>query len=310
MKKGRSVVFIFSVVAAAMVAAQQGEFPILKGRYLGQIPPGLTPEVFAPGIVSTDAVEAGLCFSHDDRFLVFRRGFREDTEIYLMENEDGGWTAPTRAPFFAEQYRFGDFTCSPNEPVLYFTTDRPLQPGQAKAESANLWSVKHEAGHWLNPTPLGRAVNSALHDSYPSVSQNKTLFFFRRFEADDGLSEIMYSEFKDGNYSEPIRMGPEINTNWDEWDPSISPDGSLLVFCSTKPSGFGRDDLYVSFRKQDGGWSEAINLGDEINSKESENRPFISANGKYLFYNSSVNGSRDVFWVDLGAIQKLRPVNL
>jgi len=309
MKLGKSVAVIFSVIITAVVAAQQEGFPTLNGRYLGQSPPGTTPEVFAPGIVSTKAVEACLCFSHDDRFLVFRRGFRDDTEIFLTEHQDGTWKEPTRAPFFEKQFRFGDFTFSPNEPVLYFTTDRPLEPGQARAESANLWKVEHENGEWLHPSPLGRSVNSTLHDSYPSVSKDKTLFFFRRFDEENGLSEIMYSEFKNGDYSEPTRMGKEINTQWDEWDPSIAPDGSFLVYCSKKPSGFGQDDLYVSFRMADGGWTEGINLGDQINSEQSENRPFITADGKYLFYNSSAGQSRDVYWVDLGVLQELRPAN-
>ena len=97
------------------------------------------------------------------------------------------------------------------------------------------------------------------------------------------------------------------NPRWDEWDPCVSPGGDLLVFCSTKPSGFGGDDLYVSFRKNDGGWAEAVNLGDGINSERSENRPFITADGKYLFFNSNVNGSRDVFWVDLDVVRQHKP---
>ena len=226
-----------------------------------------------------------------------------------MENKDGVWTEPARAPFFVKQYGFGDFTFSPNALVLYFTTRRPLEPGQARAESANLWKVEHDGAQWLTPSPIGRALNSSLHESYPSVSNDKTLFFFRRFDDENGLSEIMYSEFNDGDYSEPIRIGEEINSQWDEWDPSIAPDGSFLVFCSTRPSGFGRDDLYVSFKAADGGWLDAINLGDKINSEESENRPFITSDGKYLFYNKSASESRDVYWVDLGVVRELRSVN-
>ena len=59
----------------------------------------------------------------------------------------------------------------------------------------------------------------------------------------------------------------------------------------------------------DGVWSDAMNLGDGINSEESENRPFITADGKCLFYNKSANESRDVYWVDPGVVQKPRPVN-
>ena len=66
---------------------------------------------------------------------------------------------------------------------------------------------------------------------------------------------------------------------------------------------------HLLFKTADGGWTEAVNLGNEINSEESENRPFITADGKYLFYNSSANESRDVFWVDLGIVKKLGPVS-
>lgn len=308
MKTAKSFSGIVSIVLATVVAAQDGEFPTLEGRYLGQTPPGAKPVKFAPGIISTEAVEACLCFSHDDRFLVFRRGFREDTNIFLSQLEDGVWIEPTRAPFFDPEHRFGDFTFSPNELVLYFTTDRPLEPGTARAESANLWKVENRNGEWLKPSPLAGAVNSPLHESYPSVSNDKTLYFFRRFGAEEGLSEIMCSEFANGVFSEPYRLGEEINTQWDEWDPAIAPDGSFLIFCSKKPSGLGQDDLYVSFKTANGGWTDAINLGPQINSVESENRPFITADGKYLFYNSSVGGSRDVYWVAVVAVEALRPV--
>jgi Tol biopolymer transport system component len=308
MKPVKGIAVILSIVITGLVLAQQEGFPVLKGRYLGQTPPGLTAEVFAPGVISTEAIEASLTFSYDDRFLVFRRGFREDTEIYLAENKAGVWAEPSIAPFFVKQYGFGDFTFSPNEPVLYFTTRRPLQPGQAEAESANLWKVEYDNGEWLTPVPVSDAVNTPLHESYPSVANDKTLFFFRRFDAGNGSSDIMFSEFADGDYSTPARMRKDINTQWDEWDPSIAPDGSFLVYCSTKPSGYGRDDLYVSFKAADGSWSDAINLGDEINSNESENRPFITADGKYLFYNKSGNESRDVYWVALGDVLKLRPI--
>ena len=296
---------VFVVIASA---ATHQDLQILEGPYLGQRSPGIAPEVFAPGVVSTDVVEGCVCFSFDHRYFVFRRGFREDTEIYFMEDRPGGWTEPARAPFFVKEYGFGDFTFSPNRPELYFTSRRPLEPGGEPTESANLWKVGYENGVWREPVQLGESVNSDLHESYPSVSNDGTLFFFRRFDTDNGLSEIMYSTLDGGAYAAPKRMGWEINTKWDEWDPCVSPDGDLLVFCSKKPSGFGEDDLYVSFKKEAGGWTEAINLGAGINSERSENRPFITADGKYLFFNSNVNGSRDVFWVDLEVVLRLKTV--
>jgi len=63
----------------------------------------------------------------------------------------------------------------------------------------------------------------------------------------------------------------------------------------------------VSFRTPDGGWSDAVNLGGGVNSEQSENRPFITADGKYLFYNRGNSENRDVYWVDLGVVRKLKP---
>ncbi len=307
MQAGKGIVIGVLVFVAIMAAAAHQDLSVLKGPYLGQRPPGNTPEVFLPGVVSTDVVEGCVCFSFDGRYFVFRRGFRDDTEIFLMENGVGGWTEPTPAPFFVKDFGFGDFTFSPNRPELLFTSRRPLVTGGGRAESADLWKVGYSNGEWQEPVQLGNAVNSEFHESYPSVSNNGELFFFRRFDIDNGLSEIMFSTFDGKTYSAPKKMGREINTQWDEWDPCVSPDGDLLVFCSKNPSGFGEDDLYVSFRKQDGGWTEAINLGVGINSDRSENRPFITADGRYLFFNSNVNGGRDVFWVDMDAVTGLKP---
>jgi len=303
----KAIVGLSMLIIVVSAAASQ-DLPKFEGPYMGQDPPGSKPAVFLPGVVSTDKVEACATFSYDGRFFVFRRGFREDTQIFLMENRNGVWTAPLPAPFFVKEYGFGDFTFSPDGSELYFTSRRPLTPAGEATDSANLWKVGYDVGGWLEPTHLGSTVNSTIHESYPSVSNDGTLYFFRRFDENSGLSEIVYSEWENAGYSSPKVMGPEINTQWDEWDPSVSPDGDFLIFCSKKPSGFGMDDLYVSFRREDGGWTEAVNLGREINSNRSENRPFITADGKYLFFNSNVNGSRDVFWIDLDVVKLLRTV--
>jgi len=221
-----------------------------------------------------------------------------------MEREHGLWTAPRRAPFFVKGYRFGDFTFSPNELKLYFTSDRPLGPGEGKAESSNLWEVEYADGDWLIPRPLTGSVNTVLHESYPSVSSQGDLFFFRRYDAENGASEILSSELKGGKYAEPVRLSAAVNTGWDEWDPCVSSDGRILVFASKQP-GFGEDDLYVSFRGADGEWSMAINLGKTINSPHSENRPFITADNRYLFFSSSSGGNRDIYWVDMEFVRAL-----
>ena len=304
MKKSKSIPIILLISSALFVL---GQFPVLKGPYMGQTPPGMTKQVFLAGLISSGAPEGCICFSHDGNYAVFRRGWNEETEVFLLEYENGEWTAPVRAPFFMKQYRFGDFTFAPNELKLYFTSDRPEKSGAVKAESSNIWMVENRNGQWLEPTLIGPPISSPLHESYPSVSSDKTLVFFRRFGGEDGASEIMTAIYEGGKYSDPVRLGTTVNTRWDEWDPVLSADGKILLFCSKKPEGMGADDLYVSFRNESGKWSEAINLGKAVNSERSENRPFITADGKYLFFSSDAGGNRDIYWISMEYVYDLNP---
>ena len=298
---------VFLTIPVSTAVSKDGGHPLLKGDYLGQEPPGMTPEQFAPSVISTDAPEGCLSFSHDGDYAVFRRHWREDTKVFILERKNGEWTRPEIAPFFREGFSFGDFTFAPDETKLYFTSTRPLDGGNEENESSDMWMVENIDNSWLEPVHLGSPPNSPLHDSYPSVSNDKTIYFFRRFDDDHGRSEILYAPFGNGSYSEPMRLGENINTQWDEWDPAISPDGSVLVFCSKKPSGLGMDDLYVSFKDRNGRWSQSTNLGDEVNSPHSENRPFITSDGKYLFFNSDSGGSRDIYWIDMEVVRRQDP---
>ena len=85
--------------------------------------------------------------------------------------------------------------------------------------------------------------------------------------------------------------------------PSVAPDERYIIFDSERPGGFGADDLYVCFRKPDGSWGEAINLGDTINSPGGEAIPHMTPDGKYLLYTAK----RDIYWVSTEFIDGLQP---
>ena len=62
---------LFFVVCSVHSRAQENDFPILTGHYLGQEPPGRTPEIFAPGIVSSESIEFKIAFSPDGKYLFY-----------------------------------------------------------------------------------------------------------------------------------------------------------------------------------------------------------------------------------------------
>jgi hypothetical protein len=88
-------------------------------------------------------------------------------------------------------------------------------------------------------------------------------------------------------------------------DVFVDPNEQYLIFCSTKAGGYGRGDLYVSFKKEDGTWSKSVNMGEEINTKHHELCPFVTMDEKYLFYTSD----QDIYWVSTKIIDKIRERN-
>ena len=80
-------------------ACVDSAFPELRGPYLGQTPPGLEPEIFAPGIVSTGLATRDIAMTPDGEELYFAVTLGSRTMIMESHQENGTWTEPAVAPF-------------------------------------------------------------------------------------------------------------------------------------------------------------------------------------------------------------------
>ena len=80
---------------------QQDDFPLLKGEYLGQKPPGMTPEIFAPGTVSEGRDESSAVFSPDGKefFYTTKLGPQKRHTVMVSKVMNGTWTKPDIASF-------------------------------------------------------------------------------------------------------------------------------------------------------------------------------------------------------------------
>lgn len=110
--------------------------------------------------------------------------------------------------------------------------------------------------------------------------------------------DIYISYYTPDGWSEPQNLGPNINTDFYETGPTLSPDKRALYFCSNRPGGYGGTDLYVSYRQPNGKWGPAVNMGPKINSAGDEKAPFIHADNQTLYYTSDGlpgYGNADVF---------------
>lgn len=123
--------------------------------------------------------------------------------------------------------------------------------------------------------------------------------------------DIYLSTLKEGIFTDPQNLGHLVNSENNEYNPFIAPDESYILFNSNeRPDSYGSHDIYISFRKKDRTWTEVKNVGDVVNSKASESKPYVSPDGKYFFFSSPRNGNWEIFWVDAKIIEDLKPKEL
>jgi len=279
--------------------AAEEEFPVLRGAYLGQDPPGDKAELFAPRIVSTCVQHSSAYFSLDGREVYFSRMLPLPHVIMQMKEERDTWTAPRAAvqgltPFL-----------SPDGEKLYFSRDWTL------------WVAEKQNDGWSEPKNLGNVVNFQKRQDGPSVTHDGTLYFCSMYGDHDG---IYRAELRNGRYVEREKLGYGINSGSVNGLPYIAPDESYLIFTSFRRESLGMSDLFISFRRSDGSWTTPKNMGSKINTGAKEGYPYVTVDGKFFFFYSNrvsvlnehriPDGPGNVYWIDAKIIQELKPKEL
>ncbi len=286
-------------------------FPELKGDYLGQKKPGELGVIFAPGIISkAESHDSMRGFFDNDTLFVFYQwpiGFKAkwtQWPHFLMKKVSEKWAAPYQSKLVGKPWFF-NLESVPKGERMIFAWRKNLD-GSGSAAELYLWSSTKTSDGWTKPARFEAPINQGF-DTWPSLSTDKTLYFHSWRAGCVGRDDIYMSIPVNGEYKSVKNLGKIINTKHTEHDPYVAPDGSYLLYSSFKPGGYGEDDIYITYRKVDGTWTTPINLGDKINSKYSDNRVYLSPDGKYLFYTSLRTGNLDIYWVDAKIIEELRP---
>ena len=301
------VVFFVKILSGDCIA--QVDFPILKGPYLGQMPPDDSAVIFAPGLLSdNEHSPLGLAVTPDGKEIYYTlfSGPGKGAIVYTKE-KDGRWTKPVTAPF-SGKYPDWDMNLSPDGKTLYFSSFRPVSGSAEPKKDVDIWLVKKDAwGEWEKPQNPGSPVNSNSHEVHPTIASNGNIYFFSR----EGKKQpdIYMSKFINGSYTKPEKLGNSINSEFNDADPFIAPDESYIIFQSKRPGGYGGNDLYISYRKKDGTWCNAINMGPKINTEQSDYCGRVSHDGKYMFFSRSKAGTwiSDFYWINTKIIEELKP---
>jgi Tol biopolymer transport system component len=267
----------------------------------------MQPRLFAPGTISTDLDESGGTFSPDGHDFYFTLVAPYTTNPHLgvicvSHFQDGVWQEPQVLPFSGKSLDFGP-RVSADGNRLYFASARPVP--NAKQFHFRIWFAQKNGDAWGEPAPVAAPINQDDSDNIdPALTAGGDLYFASNRRDPAGHFHIYlarWSKGKDGKFEEPEKLGPEVNSEFNESAPAISPDGKMLVFASTaapensdrrrpqdliaagKP--YPRQDLYISVNRY-GRWTTAKHLEHGINSSAEEVYPDFSPDGKFLFWGS------------------------
>jgi hypothetical protein len=178
----------------------------------------------------------------------------------------------------------------------------------------DIWVTRQRDGQWATAQIVPAPVSTDAAEAYPTVVADGSLYFSSDRPGGLGRSDIYRAPRRSADtFGIPVNIGSPANSTDTDGDTFASPDERYLIITSSRPGGFGRADLYVSFRAAGGGWRQPINLGDAINTSDTEFCPMVTPDGRYLFFSRTYGGGSwetttdaDVFWVDMTVVERLK----
>jgi hypothetical protein len=338
MKKISLYIFVFILfVFISSCRNSQIDFPVLKGPYLGQTPPGITPEIFAPGIISTGLYTRDVAISKSGDEIYFCVSDGGLNAIFVTKLEGNRWTEPVIAPFSGKGFFDFEPHISPDGNNFFFLSSRP--PHNQEPRNGwyyqNIWMMTRTENGWSEPQLVDEPVSTDENEFFPSVTKTNVLYFTRSNE--NGVARIYRSKFENGRFIEPEILPFDLPEAGLLFNAFISPQENFLITCALHIDSTNTDqDYYISFKSPEGNWGKLIKLGPEINTPgDNANSAYVSPDGKYLFFSSSrkdpslpevksgttlrniINsksipgcGSSAIYWVDSKIIEEMRPKEL
>ena len=272
--------------------------------YLNQNRPGLKAQIFAPEIVSLkDRYEYGSVFSADGKEFYYAAIINKKPQIHMIQLLKDGWSEPA-VVIASDKYEYNDPFLSPDQSKLFFISDQAAD-GQGPVKDFDIWYLEREKDGWSKPVNAGPSINTSKHEYYMSFSSDGKMYFSSNGatnQADDKNFDIFSSKFSDGKFQPSQKLTGAINSEFYEADVFISPNEQYIIFCGERPDGSGKGDLYISFKDANGIWQKAKNMGNLVNTDGYEFCPFVTSDGKYLFF--SRDG--DIYWMSADVIETLK----
>ena len=315
------LIVILCAISASLFA--QAPFQLLL-----ESPPAKL-SLLAEDIISTAMNERDFAISPDGQEIYYTVSTPKSTFQTIVVSKklsSGKWSQPEIVSFAGE---FSDLepAFSADGKTLYFASNRPTTGFEPK--DFDLWKVTREGSGWRKPVNLGSTVNTELDEFYPSITKSGNLYFTAQYKGGVGREDIYVAEWRDAQYQKPVVLDTAVNSRVYEFNAFVSPDERYIIFTSYgRKDDSGGGDLYMSVKDSQGKWQPAKNLM-ELNSKQLDYCPYVSPDGKTLFFTSErhqlpttfsagkatvktikeivgnpLNGTGNIYWIEFGVALK------
>ena len=267
--------------------------------------------LFSPETISSKLPEFATTVNAEEDLLFFNRTAADRSEMRILYSQRVGdfWPEPDSLPFSTGAYLDVDPFLTADGRRLYFSSTRPVDSTDAGG-TFHTWYVDRVGESWSEPINPGYPLNSDSTEIFISLTKAGNAYFVSER---DGYRGILLSKFENGRHQEAERVelrlrGEPIYAS----NPCIASDESFLIVAVRDPEGKGTPDLFVSWR-QNGSWSELINLGDKVNSDYAEFAPGLTKDNQTLYFTSERPGvlpeqgegirpPGDIYQVNIGAL--------
>ncbi len=187
-----------------------------------------------------------------------------------------------------------------DEQTIIITRNQRNKNGGRDYQEDFYGSWRDESGEWSLARNLGEPLNTDNNEGAQTISPDGRWMFFTgcNRRSGQGSCDIYFSRREGNDWTEPVNIGPPVNSRKWESQPSIAPDGRTLYFSSSRDGGEGKKDIWYSVINERGFWSQPVNLGTNVNTSGSEESPFIHPDGKTLYFASTGHpgmGMSDIF---------------
>jgi outer membrane protein OmpA-like peptidoglycan-associated protein len=177
--------------------------------------------------------------------------------------------------------------------TIYFTHRKDADADE------NLFMATRPTGDWTSARPI-EDFNTAANEGMVTMVRDGRRLFFTACQRPkvQGTCDIWEGVTDGRTISDTNPIQGSANSEAWESQASISCDGNTLYFASSREEGVGGTDIWVSQRNPDGKWSKPVNLGPNINTTGDEEAPFITNDGKVLYFSSTGHlglGEQDIF---------------